>query len=313
MKRNLLFCLCLCVLLLSSCATIFNAPHTKIRIYTDEPVTVTTEEGSLTTEKNKTVLFLKRTNKAIPVSIGEDSLILYPKLSTAFWLNVSNALSGWGLVGLVVDLTNDKRFTYDRIIYRSMVDSIPRFLNYRPQNEVGEMTFHFSVPFPAYNQLYLHPSDIIHPREYSGIFGFKIGLDYYHAPKQYFNLSGNVATSEFVLFPRLGQRNGKYEVASSSRIHFTNNHKINRFSLGYGIHLANNRWALEYEERVRPPNFENINNRTNNLGLTFSTHYQPSPFFYIGVLYQPNFLRLNSGQRNVYEHVIGVDLMWKIK
>ncbi|MGB0932017.1 MAG: hypothetical protein ACPGVB_14630, partial [Chitinophagales bacterium] len=59
-----------------------------------------------------------------------------------------------------------------------------------------------------------------------------MGIDYYHTPKQYLSLSTRLG-SNIVLFRRPEEVGG---------IHFSlsNNHKIKRLTVGYGINYAYN-------------------------------------------------------------------------
>lgn len=104
--------LLLCVILLNSCASIFNKDTTVVKISANTESQVVFKQDTLKINREQITIRPKRSREAIKLTVLKDSLqkdvYLESKLSTIFWANI---LYNYGL-GLLVDLTNDKRFTY---------------------------------------------------------------------------------------------------------------------------------------------------------------------------------------------------------
>jgi len=286
--------------LLSSCATVLNGSKTNIKVYTPEPVTITTPDSTYTTNKhNKVKIKLKRAKESAEILVDGQKIVLDSELSPAFWLGAHYALSGIGLLGLVIDLTNPRRHTYQKVLYMIPTDSIPALLDYRPQNRKGEIHFNFSGPY-SFGHYHIHPPSEIQPLRSVGIFGLGFGVDYYHSPKQYFSLKTQI-NSNRLLFPRPKETGGFYGSLS-------NHHKIKRLTLGYGVSYTNTFFNPWSEYGPSPPR-----SASQNLGLFFSGYYQTGGYFYIGIDYRPTFIRISSGSPSQYEHLIGLNFVWKIE
>lgn len=291
--------------LFSSCATLLNGSKIRVNVYTPTPATIVTEDSTYTTNKNnKATIRLKRAKADAEISVDGHTVVLDSKLSAAFWLGLNYGFTGYGLLIPAIDFTNPRRHAYKRVLYMVSTDSIPIFLHYRPQNRKGEIHGHFSGPY-SFSHYYIHPPNEIQPLNSGGIFGFRLGVDYYHAPKQYFNLSAKIS-SNTILFPRQKEMGGAY-------LNFSNHHKIKRLTLGYGINYSH--IFLDIKKQTEPfvPTINPRSSQTNNLGLFFSTHYQTGGFFYIGIDYRPTFIRMSDDSPARYEHAIGLEFMWKIE
>lgn len=108
------------LLLLSSCATIFNGKRTKVRISADSDSKIVYLKDTIKIGKKQITIYPKRSKEVLKIEVLKDSLhqdfFLKKKLSRTFISNVFNLPFTYGLsIGL--DLTNKKRFTYKRNLH----------------------------------------------------------------------------------------------------------------------------------------------------------------------------------------------------
>lgn len=113
----------LAIILLNSCASIFNKDTAVVKISSDTASQVVFEQDTLQISKKQIKIRPKRSKEAVKLTVLKDSLqknvYLDSKISTIFWVNI---LYTYGL-GILVDLTNDKRFTYKHNLH-FVTDSI---------------------------------------------------------------------------------------------------------------------------------------------------------------------------------------------
>jgi hypothetical protein len=107
----------LIILIFNSCASIFNGTKTVVKISADEESLVDFQNDSIIVDKKQIVLRPKRSKKPLEIEIIKDSVndkfSFEHRVSSLYWMNI---FSNYG-IGLLVDLTNDKRFTYKRNIH----------------------------------------------------------------------------------------------------------------------------------------------------------------------------------------------------
>ncbi len=299
--------------LLSSCATILNSPQTTVEVYTTQASKIIIGKDTLQTENNRVELTLARAKDPITITSQTDSLNktiqLKPKNSGAYWLNLLYT----SFVGMLVERDNPKRFTYPKVVSIDSKNSEPTYSKFRKNYDKGETYVHFSLPH--INHFNLSPPDESSRKKSLGFWGLSLGLDYYHSKNQYLNFSGNTATNLIAPIPASVKLEDGYESMSTLYFSLSNNHKINRFSFGYGIIYGENIWDLRYEDEFDPqlPPRESIRKVTENMGLIFSTYYQTGSRFNIGLVYRPTFVRLRPQSPSKYEHQISLDFAWKFR
>ncbi|MDB2385084.1 hypothetical protein N9V96_01285 [Polaribacter sp.] len=114
MKRVLLFISTF--FLLSSCATILNRETTVVKVSADKESSIIFNKDTIKINSGKIKIYPKRSKQDLKITVLKDSLIedfyFKRKLSNIVYLNIYNYA-----VGLLVDLTNDKRFTYRHNIH----------------------------------------------------------------------------------------------------------------------------------------------------------------------------------------------------
>ena len=78
----------------------------------------------------------------------------------------------------------------------------------------------------------------------------------------------------------------------SSNISLSDNFKLKRFSLGYGMNFAKNSWDFSKFEENEFYSTSNYKSKVSyNLGFIFTGYYQVVKFFYIGLNYRPTILQ----------------------
>ena len=312
MKQTL--CTLMFLFLMTSCATLFNAPHKNVAIFTTEPSIIIHEQDTIETIQNRVNLQVKRQNAPMTIVAITDSLTktinVAQKKSPAFWLNIPFS---YGL-GMLVDMRNPRRFSYPGTIFINSADASGSYSQFGRRNQQGEFYLHIS--FPAINHTIMSPRDE-GIKNRTGIGRFTFGVDYYHSKNQFVhlgfsNVSGGVrsSSSQFILGTVV-----EFERLTTRYISLSNNHKFTRLSVGYGLAFAQK--TLTFTELIFflwifPMGGETVRKNHNAFGFVFPVHYQLGEFFHIGLVYRPTFFRPNMPDRFVYEHSISLDLTWRI-
>lgn len=305
-------CMLIVSILFTSCATIMNQSHKEITIYTTEPSAIIFNQDTIQTVGNKAGLKVERKNEVINIVATTDSLSknfeVEPKISFMYW---SNIFCNYG-IGMLVDKNNPKRYSYPQRIYIHSADTINRYFRYSQSNNKGEIHLHVSLPH--INSFDLTPENE-GAKVNTGFWGLTIGLDYYHSKNQFINLGISGLSDFFVPVPAAIDLSGEYEIMSSRYISISNNHRINRFTMGYGFTYARNTWDFRYYDSFDPPppTRKPIKRSHNSFGLVFPMYYQSGENFHLGVVYRPTFFRPDLAAKFKYEQLISIDFAWKIR
>ena len=296
--------------LMTSCATILNCPHKYVTIHTTKPGEIIFEQDTINTIDNKTHLRVKRKNEPLPIVTITDSITksfaIEQKNSAMYWANIC---FNYG-IGMLVDMKNPKRYSYPGKIFIDSTDATDRYSCFGQANNRGELYLHLSL-------LLINPFRMVVEDEgtksLAGFGGVTIGLDYYHSKNQFVHFGFSGLSGGLSRTKRSGFENDDLETLSSEYISLSNNHKIERFTIGYGLSCARNTlthsklswfWGLPFD-RVEKSHYA--------LGLVFSTCFQLGEYFNAGVVYRPTFFRPNTTDKFVYEHLISIDFAWKIR
>jgi len=225
-------------------------------------------------------------------------------------------------VAFLIDLTNQKRFYYGKSVYLDISDSVrsirspisKSFHSFFPKTyptNKGELYLHVSLPH--INSFNLRPENEGYKIN-TGFWGLSLGLDYSYSKNRFLNLSISGVSDFFVPVPAAVHIRGKYELMSSRYISFSNNHRIKRFTIGYGLSYARNTWDFRYSGfDTQPPIREPIKRSHNSFGLVFPTYFQLSKNFHLGIVYRPTLFAPELIEKFKYEHLISIDFAWKIR
>jgi len=310
MKITIVILIMSCFLL--SCATIMNQPYKNIAVSVTKPSRIVVNKDTVQTVDNKARIVVQRSKEPIILIAITDSLKkevnIDSKNSGAYYINI---FYNYGL-GMLIDQHNPKRYTYPDRIYLNSSDTLNEFFKYGQDNRKGEVYLHLSLPY--INQFRLKP-DNESVRSNMGFWGVSAGLDYYHSKNRYLNFSASAVTDFFLPVPAAVDLSGEYELMTSSYFSLSENYQIKRFSVGYGLSYTRNNWNLSYSSwgDAPPPTREPVSKSNNSIGLLFSTYFQTLHNFYIGLIYRPTFIRLHTTNPIQYEHLISIDLAWKIR
>ncbi|MDP4276614.1 MAG: hypothetical protein Q8914_03170 [Bacteroidota bacterium] len=142
-----------------------------------------------------------------------------------------------------------------------------------------------------------------------------MGLEYFYKKNRFININVNSASDFFLPIPAAVDMSGEYEMMSSVYLGLTDNYKFKRFTVGYGLNYSKNIWDLRYYEwgDPTPPTREPIKRASQSIGFTLNGYHQFGEHFFIGLIYRPSILRVNPTVGFNYEHLISLDVVWKIK
>ena len=144
-----------------------------------------------------------------------------------------------------------------------------------------------------------------------GFLGISLGLNLHHSGNQFVNFGISGVMDFPIPFPASIHYDGEVEGIGSAHISLSNNHKVNRFTFGYGLSFASYRWtrtlwAIGHEV------ISSISEQHFALGFIFPVYFQIRNRFNIGIIYRPTLLRLNTINKFAYEHIISLDFAWRI-
>jgi len=187
----------------------------------------------------------------------------------------------------------------------------------------GKGTWDLRLSIPYINHFMLKP-EVERNVSNAGFWGIAVGFDYYHQNTQYLSIVSGAAINYFLPIPvgvdeEFGEEIVEREICSSLFMGLTNNQRYKFFSFGYGLSYSRNFWRLRYDGGYGPDgNYVNIpppdkKYTDNTLGLMFTGYWLTKESFSLGVIYRPSFIRLNTNPTFKYEHLISIDLAWRIR
>ncbi len=303
------------LLLLSSCASILNGPTQTITIITSTPSKVIVNADTLVTTTGRLRLSVERKPEDLVLTVANDSLVkmitLKSKSSWAYWLNAYPA----PLLGLGLWLERDKpeRYTYPGKLHINLGDTEGRSFMAYSERKSSKVRLHFSVPYV--NSFLLKPDGEVDQKISSGFLGMSGGFDYAYSATRYFNLTVTGATDFLMPIPVPLEYEGEYKIAATLYASVSHNHELKRFSAGYGLSFSRNLWRVNYNAfsaDTPPPTREPARLINDAIGLVVPVYYRVSRHFYVGTVYRPTLLRLDAAKTFDYEHLISLDLAWKI-
>ncbi len=291
-------CLALC-----SCATMFNPRTTNILVRTDRPVTVTVDGNSYEVKKKKRIEVLRQ-DKDLVVAALADTLRqgyrIQPQNSYGYYNNIFTL----GL-GFLWD-NGPKRYGYPSNLYIDFEAPDSTVTRFVPTFK-GQTNLTISIPY--INTFKLKPEG--EPIKINtGFWGLAVGLDKYYRTNKFVNLTLTAATDFFVPVPAAVTIEGEYERMSSVYLSLTNNRVFNRWSIGYGLNYSWNTWTY-YEDYLVSDN--SISKPSQSIGLTLNGYFRVSHGFHLGLIYRPTLLRVQPATEFLYEHLITLDLLWRIR
>ena len=303
-------------LTLNSCATMLNSKKTSSKIIANEPILFSIVNGdSIKSYGSEMQITVARSKHPMEIKVyynnSADTISVQSQNSLAYWLNIYPNWHLW--TGFLIDRNKAKRYTYPKRIYIDNSDTSDGYATYYPRSRKGKLYLHIS--FPHINSFLLKPDNEKNIKINTGFWGSTIGLDYYHNPKQFINLSASAVLDFFLPVPGAVDIHGEYELMTSAYLAISNNHRIQGFLLGYGVSFSKNTWSYrDYGNSHTPSPIRDPLNKSNYaFGFVFPIYYEVVEHFYIGSIYRPTIFRLSSTNSIDYEHLISIDFKWTIK
>ncbi|MDR0229951.1 MAG: hypothetical protein LBI72_12950 [Flavobacteriaceae bacterium] len=305
------------IITLSSCSTILNKKTYPVYVTSNEQHAAVKIKDSI--YKLPARVQVKRSKEDLEVTLLTDSLsrnyniqaILDPKFTH---LNLTGSVIA--PINYAVDLTTPKRFYYGKYILLNSAETdsiiqpkstrLARYFSYKPETHKGDINTYLSVPFLNFFQFNFPNSSTV--KEDTGMFLFGTGIEYYHKDKEFLNIG-------------IGSYANVYESAVEDKalmfshfIRITNNHKVNRFTLGYGLGFSHNIVTQKYylysqfeDEVIR------IRRTQNTIDLVLAAQMQVVKNIHIGLTYKPSVYRLSSPSDFAYNHVISAEITAKLR
>lgn len=295
---------------ITSCATLsneINGCRQTINLNTNKPSRIIFQNDTLSTN-NKTIIEVERGKEDLILEVLTDSLrkdvTIHSKNSLEYWLNIP---TNYG-IGMLIDKDNPNRYSYPKNVYLDLETRADEYFTSDISDKTNQLYLHLSIPY--LNSFYLQP-DNFENKSNTGFWGISGGLDYYYKRNKFLSFRGITAIDLFVPVPASPSLDDVRENMSTTSLELTNNHRLGKFSIGYGISYAWNRWQFIDETDI--DNEIEINRRSQSLGLSTNIYYKLGRTFNIGLIYRPTFYRINPTTELNYEHLISLDLAWKIK
>ncbi|MNK06458.1 hypothetical protein D3C87_243570 [compost metagenome] len=303
------------LLCLTSCATIFNSKEYQLKIYSNNTKAQAKVYDSV--YKLPADVAVKRSKDDLKVTLITDSLnkefTVKSRLSPEFrWGNI--AFVPVMPIGYITDLTNPKRFYYGKEIMlndNDTVNIINEDLKKRYTTEKGQFNLLISMPYG--NLFYMQPQNESSKTQ-AGFFGISIGAEYYYKDVKYIKFTAGSSIDFLAPVPAPVTYDGAAEFITVYNFALTDNYKLGRFTLGYGLNYGIYKWRLNNNEYIFPSTVNEPRTSINHgLGIATNVYYQFSKAFFLGVVYNPTFITTYPKTEFNYQHVISLDLQWKIK
>ena len=296
------------LLLLSSCARLFNAPDHSINISSSNNIKSIYVNG-------KNLRLKKNTAK---LNVYRDTIPLKMVVETAdstFHLSIKNKNSFnyilWGFltggIDWLIEKNHPKRYYYQKYIdldvHENRID-VSRF----QKVDKSSVLLGFSIPYV--NTFYL--KTLYGHKHQLGFWGLSADLDYFYKQNRSLSVQAGIATDYPVPVPvgiKYGDRDSILEW-NTSFVNLKNNHIIGSFNFGYGLNISKYKWSITDLRRTVPVKKEI---HTTAGGLSFETTYRVAKHFRIGLLYNASFLEFENQLNTGYQHLLTFQFQWKFK
>ena len=295
------------LLLLSSCATLFNKRTERINLFSEKPTRIQVNnqyyqlghEDVITVERKRDTLLIIAESDSIRRVIK-----LKPKNSFLYYANIYY----YG-IGFIWDYKSPKRYTYQKNVFIKSHDFTNPPEKFFPS---GKGQFNVVLSLPWINSFYFHPQNEL-VRQNTGFWGGALGADYYYKDRKFVNLSANAVADILVPVPAPVDYSGEYSLMSSEYISLTDNFQFRQFTAGYGINYSWNTWDLinSMKYYALTHSLGHISKSNQAIGMTFNEYYRFGKYFYVGLIYRPSIFKVYPVREFRYEHLISIDFAWK--
>ena len=315
---------------LTSCATLFSKKSYDLEIASDANSRVKVYDSIYTLPASVQVL---RSKDSLPMVLISDTVsknyILQPSVSPKY-LYGNLGFVHFAPLGYLVDLTTVKRFYYGKSVfltandtvtqlttpvgsaYNKTTDYLSAYYFRRKETRKGQINATLSIPWLT--NFYFKPAGE-GSRQNTGFLGISTGLEYYHSNRKYISVNASAVMDSWAPVPVPVFQEGSWESFRAATISATENHQHQRLSFGYGLQYSRNVWRFhntDYDPNI--PNSKAPFSKTNSgLGLAANVYFRALNSFYVGLNYKPTLFTIQPSAGFRYEHVVSVDLAWKIR
>jgi hypothetical protein len=293
----------LCLILLSSCATLLNSPTEQITIDKNSFIKIDSLSEGKSLGNNK--YLVKRDTTPLKVYLKIDTLqkiiTLKPRNSIAYW---SNIYFNAGIC-MPFEKSNQKRYGYIRKTYIDKKDTNLVITKYRPKNK-GDIDFIIAIP-------YINEFTNNNPfgtDNNGGFLGLEVGFDYYYKKNRNFSILVGSALNFPAPIPAPVRYDSIHSHTTNLYLSLRNNYLNSFWGIGYGVHLSRNLWRKHNENDTAY--FEQKYNST-SLGITINPYIKTSENFRLGLLYQPSLFQTSENINFNYQHLISFVMTWELK
>ncbi|WP_299100260.1 hypothetical protein [uncultured Winogradskyella sp.] len=236
--KNIILFLCL-ILFLNSCTTILNSKTTRVNIYASDDSKVEYKNEEIQLKEGQAIIYPLRSNETLQFTISNDSVStdfrFNREISSLIYLNIPYT---YGL-GILIDLTNNKRFTYRRNIFFELDSTTNKYQIFEGKTNPFKQhqTFIYTSPMLAMDvfsqpQLslgveYFFLNNASFSAEYSTVYTKRLG-----------------SSSRLEVFENKG-RSFRYELKYYNLTKFIRNPKVNEY-LGLEARLV----RYQYNKRI---------------------------------------------------------------
>lgn len=327
--RNAL--LLLLALTLTSCATVFNKKSQVVYLYS------TTNKESVKVRDSIYKLPLRlevlRAKTDLNVTLLTDSIALDYTVKSNIDPKIIYNLGGliFAPIGFAVDLTNPKRFVYEKKIYLDPKDekrvigersrhrivykfpkSGPRIKTNREANtyfkdtmdtKKGDIYFYGTIALMNYLSFDL-PKGGGRPSGYGYGYG-GLGFSYYYTDKNYVSL-GIGANSSIKFLPVFNDF-----ILGAYTVKLENFHQFNRFNIGYGVFRGSNEYMVENEDYHH--NVFKLKSKQKVVGLVLSANLEVIKNLHVGLSYKSSLYEVGASKGWINNHAVSLEVMYKLR
>lgn len=315
--------------LLTSCATLFSKKTYEMEIHSNTYTKVKVYDSVFDLPAKVEV---RRSKENLPMVFSSDTVsrtyFIQPSVKPGYLFG-NLSFVHFAPVGYLVDLTNHKRYYYGKSILVNSNDSLTINTNvtknyrrfkkrvhhhFTKEHETSSGQLYAIVGLPGLNSFLFKPVDEA-TRNSTGFLGIAGGLEYFYTENKFVGVYASGVMNFPFPVPAPVSYNEPHEFLDALTVGLTNNHKLNRFTLGYGLQYSKNTWTLsnnDDDEEVEVST-EHIHKKNKSLGLMANGYFQFTQKFFVGLSYKPSLLALGNTPKLNYEHVISLDFVWKFK